>query len=95
MNRGRNVMEMSKPRSGIISRFENMLWANSPDNWIIKLIFFQEKLYISILIPTGEENQFHKIRRDMQISVLRSREQDLFGLASDCIDEMKTEAKRL
>lgn len=89
-------MKMSgvmKPK--IIQRFEHLLWANSPKEWIFKSTYFQGTLFVSMLIEISDNEQFQKIRRSFTIDTIRKSEteKDLWGLAGDCIDEMKTEVK--
>lgn len=85
------VMKMakaSKPKP--IQLFENWLWTHSPNHWVIKSVYYQETLFVSILIETSiEEHQ--TIRRSFSLDIINSRSTDLCGLASDIIDEVKTE----
>ena len=73
----------------LIKLFTNLLWVNSPKSWIINSIYFKETLFISI----SKEKQSQKIRRSFDLNIIRSREKDLYGLAVDCIDEIKTNIK--
>lgn len=70
----------------IIQRFINLLWANSPTDWVIKNTYFQGTLFIVVSIP----DQYRKIRRSFRIAKIHERSDDLWGLASDCIDEVKS-----
>lgn len=87
-NNGRDVMNMAKTdKPEPVQLFENLLWAHSPKHWILKSTYFQKKLFISMLIPTSEE-QHQKIRRSftlIEISQIRNIE----GMAANCVDEMK------
>ncbi len=85
------VAKISKPK--IIQEFENLLWANSPEKWVLKSTYFQGTLYVSMLVHTSDGQVYHKIRRSFDIKNINSRSEDLWGLAIDCIDEMKTEIK--
>lgn len=85
------MTETSKPE--LVQLFENLLWANSPKDWIIKSTYIQGTLFVSILIETSQEGQYQKIRRSFGVDIIRSRSKDLYGLATDCMDEMKTEVK--
>jgi hypothetical protein len=85
-------MEMSKAsKPELIDRFELMLWANTPKHWILKTTFFHNTLFVSILISTQDPDKFQKIRRSFGLQVINNRVNDIWGLASDCVDEMKTE----
>ncbi len=81
---------MSKPK--IIQRFINLLWANSPEDWILKTTYFQGTLFVSILIKI--QNRDKRIRRSFKMDMINNRSNDLWGLASDCIDQIKGEIKR-
>jgi hypothetical protein len=73
----------------LIQLFINLLWANSPKNWILKSTYFNGTLFVSMLVPTSEE-QHQKIRRSFNADVISSRTNDLWGMAEDCVDEMKS-----
>lgn len=91
-NSGGDVMEMAKAtKPELVKLFENMLWVNTPEDWVLKSTYFKRILFISVLIPTSLEGQCQKIRRNFKFDVLQSRSADIWGLASDCVDEMKTE----
>jgi len=85
------MAKISKP--AIVILFENLLWVNSPKEWVLKSTYFQKTLFVSMLIETSVEEQYQKIRRSFSIDTIRDREKDLYGLASDCVDEMRTEIK--
>lgn len=85
------MAKISKPE--IVILFENLLWVNSPKDWILKSTYFQKTLFVSMLIETSIEEQYQKIRRSFSIDTIHNREKDLYGLANDCIDEMLTEVK--
>lgn len=78
------MAKTSKPQ--LVQLFENLLWANSPKNWIIKSTYYKKTLFISILTE-----QSKKIRRSFDLDIIKSREEDLWGLAIDCIDQIKKE----
>lgn len=87
-------MKMAKAsKPAVVQQFENMLWVNSPKDWVLKSTYSQETLFISMLIETSTKNKYQKIRRSFDLDVISSRTSDLWGLATDCIDEMKTEIK--
>lgn len=88
---GEITVKMSKiPTPKLAKQFEDMLWVNSPRSWIIKSVFFQNTLFVSAILQISED-QTKKIRRSFQMIVLSQRSKDLWGLAADCIDEMKRE----
>jgi hypothetical protein len=87
-------MKMAKAsKPALMQQFEHMLWVNSPKDWVLKSTYFQGTLFISMLIETSIEGEYQKIRRSFGLDVVNSRASDLWGLAADCIDEMKTEVK--
>ncbi len=93
-NSGENVMKMAKvSKPELIQLFEHLLWVNSPKDWILKSVYFQGILFVSMLIETQKEGQYQKIRRSFKLDIISSREEDIYGLATDCIDEMKKEIK--
>jgi len=87
-------MRMSKTsKPALMQQFEHMLWVNSPKDWILKATYFQGTLFVSMLIEASAEGEYQKIRRSFGFDLITKRVSDLWGLASDCIDEMKTEVK--
>lgn len=93
--RGGNVMEVSKTtKPKLIQLFENLLWVNSPKEWILKGTYFQGTLFISMMLGTNKDKPDQKIRRSFDLEVIRNRSDDLWGLAGDCVDEMRTEIKK-
>lgn len=84
----------SKKVPELVQLFTHLLWANSPKDWILKSTYFQGTLFISMLISTPEEDQYQKIRRSFGIETINLRSEDIWGLAADCIDQMKTEVKQ-
>lgn len=88
-------MEMAKTtKPQLIQLFEHLLWVNSPKDWILKSTYFQGTLFVSMLIGLSEEGHYQKIRRSFGIETINLRSEDVWGLAADCIDEMKTEVKQ-
>lgn len=88
-------MEMAKTKKPqIIELFEHLLWVNSPKDWILKSAYFQSTLFVSMLIGISEEGEYQKIRRSFGLETINGRSKDIWGLAADCIDEMKTEVKQ-
>lgn len=83
------VSKIIKPN--IIQVFENLLWVNTPTDWVFKTTYFQETLFVSMLINTDESQKCLKIRRSYLLSAIKDRTDDIVGLARDCVDEMKTE----
>lgn len=88
------VMQMSKmSKPELAQQFENLLWVNTPNNWVLKSIYFQNVLFVSMLVWLSPNEPFLKVRRNFTMSELKERSKDLWGMASDCIDEMKNEVK--
>lgn len=84
------VSEISSPK--LVQLFVNLLWANSPKSWTLKSVYFQGILFVSMFVtPSGGEQQ--KIRRSFTLKTITSRSEDIYGLARDCVDEMKAEAE--
>jgi hypothetical protein len=83
-----------KTKPELVQLFENLLWVNSPKDWILKSTYFQGTLFVSMLIETSEVRHYKKIHRSFGMDVIHSRSEDLWGLAQDCVDEMKTELKQ-
>ncbi len=85
------MAKISKPK--LMKLFENLLWANTPKNWVLRSIYLQDTLFVSILITSQTEDDEHiqKIRRSFKQENIKKRSEDLWGMASDCIDEMKAE----
>lgn len=94
-NNGENVVRMAKvTMPKIVKLFINLLWANSPQHWIVNSTYFHNTLFVSVIIKSDDDKKSDKnIRRSFGLTVLNSRSKDIYGLASDCIDEMKTEMK--
>lgn len=76
----------------LIQLFENLLWAHSPKDWILKSTYFQGTLYVSMLVPTNDGIQ-QKIRRSFALITINQIE-DIRGMAADCIDEMKNSIEK-
>lgn len=96
MDNGENVMKMAKTsKPALIQLFENLLWINSPKDWIIKSTYFRETLFVSVSKEeqSQKNSQISLIRRSFDLNTISSRENDLYGLAADCIDEMKNNIK--
>jgi len=85
------VAKTTKPT--LIRQFENLLWVNSPKDWILKSTYFNGILFVSMLIETSHRDNYQKIRRSFPLRLVTKRSADIHGLAIDCIDEMKTELK--
>ncbi len=81
------------PKPELVKLFDDLLWANSPKDWVIHSLYLRQTLFLSILREIPETGANQKIRRSFKLSVINSRSEDLWGLARDCIDEMKTEVK--
>lgn len=83
-------MNVAKKRMPILVRlFANLLWANSPKKWIIKNIYNGKTLFISIAIPDLDK----KIYRTFLPKDISERSEDMWGMASDCIEEVKAEIR--
>lgn len=82
------MAKTSKPE--FVQLFENLLWANSPSGWIFKSTYFRGTLFVSILV----EGRHQKIRRSFNMDIIHSRSKDLWGLALDCIGEIKSEINK-
>ncbi len=83
------MSEISSPK--LVQLFVNLLWVNSPKNWILKSIYFQETLFITMIVTQSEDEQQQKIRRSFTQQTIKSRSEDIYGLARDCVDEMRAE----
>jgi len=87
-------MEMAKTsKPQLVQQFENMLWINSPEHWVLKSTYFHSTLFVSMLVETSIEGEYQNIRRSFGVDTIIGRSSDLWGLAADCVDEMKTEVK--
>jgi hypothetical protein len=85
-------MKMTKSfKPELIQLFENLLWAHSPKNWILKSTYFQDTLFISMIVMTYDEEIHQKIYRNFGLDIIKNRAFDIWGFATDCVDEMKTE----
>ena len=73
----------------LVQLFENLLWANSPNDWILKSTYFQETLFVSMLVPVINKEQHQKIRRSFALITINQIE-DIWGMAADCVDEMRS-----
>ena len=83
------ITKSSKPE--LIQLFENLLWAHAPDDWILKGLYYQGTLFVSMLVEVSFHEPRQTIRRSFDRDMIQSRSADLWGLAMDCVDEMKTE----
>lgn len=72
----------------LAKKFEDLLWAHTPSDWIVKGVFINNSLYVIIIFP---HKNSYKIRRQFPLNILKSREKDLWGLAADIVQEMKSE----
>jgi len=89
-------MKMAKVfKPELVRRFELLLWANTPKNWIIKTTYVQNVLYVSAILEIHTREltiqHYQTIRRHFSLDVINNRVEDLWGLATDCVDEMKTD----
>lgn len=83
-------MTMAKKEIPVLVRlFTNLLWADSPTEWTIEQRYNRKTLFISITVPNSDK----KIYRTFLAENInkRSEKDDLWGMASDCIEEIKTE----
>jgi len=83
------MTKSSKPE--LVQQFENLLWANSPKDWVVKTVYFQGTLFVSMSVEAYQFEHCQKIHRSFSLDIINDRSQDLWGLASDVVDEMKTE----
>jgi hypothetical protein len=81
----------SKPK--LAQLFEDMLWVNTPKDWAVTSVYTKRTLFVSMLIGVPYKEQCETIRRSFAINVINNRSSDLWGLAADCVDEMKRELK--
>lgn len=79
------VIKMYKPK--VVQNFINLLWANLPQDWVVKFTYYQKILFISIIMPTTD-NDIRKVRRQYDIEDIKDRKEDLWGLAADCAEEI-------
>lgn len=79
------IMSASMPR--IVKKFIDLFWANLPRKWAIKQVYHKGALFIIILIPINGREK--KIKRQYKIETIKARSEDLWGLASDCADQVK------
>ncbi|KKN98845.1 hypothetical protein LCGC14_0140860 [marine sediment metagenome] len=88
----------------LIQLFTNLLWANTPEGWILKDVYFQNTLFVTMFVPktTTEQNEllslnmelgFQKIRRSFDLEIIQKRKNDLWGLAADCVEEIRGEVE--
>ena len=75
------MTKSSKPE--LVQQFENLLWANSPKDWVVKTVYFQGTLFVSMSVEAYQFEHCQKIHRSFSLDIINDRSQDL--------DEMKTE----
>ena len=80
------VIKMRKKMPQLIRGFTDLLWASFQTDWTVKFLYTQEILFVSILIP--EEGSLKKIRRQYTKETIEKRQKDLWGLATDCSEEI-------
>lgn len=73
----------------LIQLFANLLWANSPPEWTIEHKYNGKTLFISIAVP-GLEKKIYRTFLSVDINK-RSKEDDMWGMANDCMEEIKKE----
>jgi hypothetical protein len=78
---------MSEKMPKIVRRFTNLLWVNLREDWKIKFLFHKQVLYVSVSF--SDKKLVHEVRRQYKLETIKKRSKDLFGLASDCSDEIK------
>lgn len=79
-------MKVDKEKTPIlIQLFTNLFWANSPSGWTIDHKYNGKTLFISISVPGLEK----KIYRTFLAKDINGRSEDIWGMASDCIEEIK------
>lgn len=78
-------MEITQsPIPEIVQLFTNLLWCNSPKDWILKSTYSKQTLFVSMLIQTKKM----RIRRSFNIAIINNRSEDLWNFAAECINEM-------
>ena len=91
---GGKVMKMTNGSKPTLAQlFENMLWVNTPKDWAVTSVYTKRTLFVSMLIGTPYKERCETIRRSFPINLINDRSSDLWGLAEDCVDEMKRELK--
>ena len=86
-----SVLQVAKPHKPETAQlFENLLWVNTPKHWIFNTTYFRYRLFISITIPINDEEN-NRIRRSFDYKVIKSRSEDLWGMAIDCAEELRRE----
>lgn len=83
------------PEPKVVRLFKDLFWAHTTDDWIMKTTYHRGILYVSVTINVGLGSTI-KIRRSFKVSNMQKRESknDLWGLAKDCVDEIRSEAKK-
>jgi hypothetical protein len=79
-------MQTYKPE--LVRRFCNMLWANLPNNFVTKFYYQKSVLYVMIILK-NEKGKTDKIKREYTLTCIQDRQDDLWGLAVDCADEIR------
>jgi len=54
----------------IVQKFENILWACSPKSWIFKSTYYQNMLFVSILVEISD-GQFKKLHRSFSATEIK------------------------
>lgn len=88
---GSEIKMAGTPMPELVQLSTDLLWVNSPKDWILKSTYFQGTLFITMLVTIPDKKQPHRIRRNFSVDIINERSEDLQGLAMDCIDQMKTE----
>lgn len=80
------VINVKRTAPKLVQRFENLLWVNTPLCWQFHSLYHQNRLYVTIIIDPDEETS--KIQREYLGKDIKKRSDDIWGLASDCAQEI-------
>jgi len=81
------VVRVSQPIPTIVQSFCNLMWISMPKKWIFHSVYHKNKLFISIIINNNDDI-IHKIHREYPFDIIQNRENDIWGLAIDCSEEI-------
>lgn len=92
LKHGKKLKKVAKREIPTFVRlFTNLLWANSPIEWIIEHRYNRKTLFVAISIPNLDE----KIYRTFLAQDINERFEkgDLWGMASDCTEQIEAEIR--
>lgn len=83
-------------RRQLVKSFENLIWVHADKSWSVKIVYFLDTLFITVLIPVSNNGQYEKICRNISMHALRLAEgrNDVCGFSQDILDEIKADKKR-